>query len=77
LASSDVRERELVLKTSDAGLDAPVVIFRVTTGASSPASLVLSTSSLSRTSEEAKDDVSEQLNPEANFEMKHALFNYG
>lgn len=48
---------------SNVGEVATAISRNITTGASSPASLVLSTSSLSRTSEEAKDDVSEQLNP--------------
>jgi hypothetical protein len=43
---------------SNVGDVATAISRNISTGASSPASLVLSTSSLSRTSEEAKDEVS-------------------
>jgi hypothetical protein len=48
---------------SNVGEVAIAIARNITTGASSPASLVLSTGSFSRTSEEAKDEVSKQLNP--------------
>lgn len=46
---------------SNVGEVATAISRNITTGASSPTSLILSTSSLSRTSEEAKDEVSEKL----------------
>lgn len=48
---------------SNVGEVATAISRNITAGASSDASLVLSTSSLSRTSEEAKDEVSERLKP--------------
>lgn len=48
---------------SNVGEVATAISRSIPAGASSPASLILSTSSLSRTSEEAKDEVSAQLKP--------------
>lgn len=48
---------------SNVGDVATAISQNINTGTSSPASLVLSTSSLSQTSEEAKDEVSEQSKP--------------
>lgn len=48
---------------SNVGEVATAISRSIPAGASSPASLILSTSSLLRTSEEAKDEVSSQLKP--------------